>query len=245
MGHRRCYVGVSDTFAHGERHTVYCGRSDHASHGYEFDTLADDLAMLIERLDLNDLTLVGWSLGGGVMARYLARHGGSRVARSILISTNTPFLLKGENNPQGMDRSLIYDPFIAGLLEDRPQILAKAAPLFFGAPVSPEIIGWAIGLSHTASAVGMLQLFKAVHETDFRADMAAFTMPTLLVHGSTDPFQPVEATGERSQAAIPGSRLEIYKGASHGLFFTHRERLNADLLEFIGEDLVTGKLAAA
>jgi len=122
-----------------------CGRSDHASHGYQFDTLADDLAMLIERLDLNDLTLAGWSLGGGVVARYLARHGSARVARSILISTNTPFLLKGDNNPEGLDRSLIYDPFIAGLLDDRPQFLTKVAPLFFGAPVSPEIIWWGIG----------------------------------------------------------------------------------------------------
>jgi len=137
--------------------------------------------------------------------------------------------------------SLIYDPFIAGLLDDRPQFLTKVAPLFFGAPVSPEIIWWGIGLSHTSSAVGMLQLFKAVHETDFRPDMAAFTMPTLLIHGSTDPFQPLEATGERSHRAIPGSRLEIYKGASHGLFFTHRERLKVDLLEFIGADLVAGK----
>src|SRR5215467_16160164 len=103
------------------------------------------------------------------------------------------------------------------------------------------MIAWGIGLSHTSSAVGMLQLFKAVYETDFRPDMAAFRMPTLLIHGSTDPFQPLEATGERSQRAIPGSRLEIYEGASHGLFFTHRERLNADLLEFIGEDLLAGK----
>jgi non-heme chloroperoxidase len=235
---------IPSLIASGIRCIVYdqrgCGRSDHPSQGYEFSTLADDLAILIERLDLNAVTLAGWSLGGGVVARYLARHGGARVARSILISTNTPFLLKGENNPEGLDRSLIYDPFIAGLLDDRPQLLAKAAPLFFGAPVSPEIIGWAIGLSHTSSAVGMLQLFKAVHETDFRPDMAAFTMPTLIVHGSADPFQPLEATSERSHRAIPGSRLETYEGASHGLFFTHRERLNADLLEFIGEDLVAG-----
>src|SRR5262249_31342151 len=208
----------------------------------EFDTLADDLAILIERLHLNDLTLAGWSLGGGVMARYLARHGSARVARSLLISTNTPFLLKGENNPEGMERGLIYDPFIAGLRDDRPQFLAKVAPLFFGAPVSPEIIEWGIGLSHTSSAVGMLQRFKAVHETDFRPDMAAFTMPTLLVHGSTDPFQPLEATSERSHRAIPGSRLEIYEGASHGLFFTHKERLNADLREFINEDFVAVNL---
>jgi pimeloyl-ACP methyl ester carboxylesterase len=122
---------------------------------------------------------------------------------------------------------------------DRPQMLAKAAPLFFGDPVSPDLVSWAIGLSHTSSAVGMLQLFKAVHETDFRPDMAAFTMPTLLVHGSTDPFQPLEATSERSHRAISGSRLEIYKGASHGLFFTHRERLNADLVKFMGECLVS------
>jgi len=240
------YVGVPDTFPDRERHTLYrvdqrgCGRSDHPSQGSDFSTLVDDLAIVIERLDLNDLTLARWSLGGGVVARYLARHGDARVARSILISTNTPFLLKGEDNPEGMDRNLIYDPFIAGLLDDRPQLLAKTAPFFFGAPVSPEIIGWGIGLSHISSAVGMLQRFKAVYETDFRPDMAAFTLPTFLVHGSTDPFQPFEVTSELSHRAIPGSRLEIYEGASHGLFFTHRERLNADLLKFIGEDLVAG-----
>lgn len=215
-----------------------CDRSDHPAHGYDFDTLADDLAALLERLDLREATLAGFSLGGGVIARYLARHGSERIARTALIASNTPYLLKTSDNPEGLDRSAVYDGFLAGLRSNRPQLLARAAVAFFGmespgSEVSSELVRWAVDLCHRSTAIGMLGLYRAVNETDFRPDMAAFTMPTLVIHGDTDPFQPIDATGQRTARAIPASRLEVYAGASHGLFYTHRDRLNSDLLAFI------------
>jgi non-heme chloroperoxidase len=237
---------IPELTANGVRCVVYdqrgCGRSDQPSTGYEFDTLADDLALLLRHLDLRNVTLVGWSSGGGVLTRYFARHGAERVARSVLISANPPFLLKAENNREGLDKSLVYDPFTAGLLHDRPQLLADGTTAFFGigqpgVSASPEIIRWAIGLWHRSSAQGMLQLFKAVHETDFRDDMRAFMISTLIIHGSADPFLPLEATSSRTHRAIRGSRLEVYKGVSHGLFYTHRKQLNADLIAFVTSEM--------
>jgi non-heme chloroperoxidase len=215
-----------------------CDRSDQPAHGYDFDTLADDLAAVIGHLDLREVTLVGFSLGGGVVARYLTRHGGERIARSVLIASNTPYLLKTAENPEGLDRSVIYDGFLAGLKRDRPHLLASTAPAFFGAgmsgiSVSPEIMQWAVGLCHRASPIGMLDLYRAVNETDFRRDMAAFKAPTLVIHGDADPFMPIETSSRRTARVILGSRLEVYAGASHGLFFTHKDRLNGDLLAFI------------
>jgi pimeloyl-ACP methyl ester carboxylesterase len=215
-----------------------CGRSDQPGTGYDFDTLSDDLAALIAHLDLRAVTLVGYSLGAGVIARCLTRHGAGRVARAALVSPVTPYLLKTEDNPEGMERGLVYDPFQAGLLSDRPRLFADLAPAFFGAAVSdgaasPEAVEWAIRLCDRASPRATLDLFRTAYEIDLRPDMAAFTMPTLVLHGDSDPFAPVVATGRRTADAIPGSRLEVYEGGAHGLFLTHRDRLNADLLHFI------------
>src|SRR5262245_11153829 len=235
--------------ANGVRCVVYdqrgCGRSDQPGSGYDFDTLADDLAVIVQHLDLNHATFVGFSAGSGVLARSLTRHVTQRVARSLLVAGITPFVLKSDDNPEGIDRSLVYEPFLAGLSSDRPQLFADASPAFFGVGrpgvnVSPEILRWGVGLTHRSSAPGMIQLFKAVNETDFRPDMRAFAMPTLIIHGGADSFQPIEVTGARTHRAIPGSRLEVYENASHGLFYSHRDRLNADLLAFVGAGSVVG-----
>ena len=215
-----------------------CGRSDVPGSGYDFDTLAGDLATLLERLDLRDVSLVSFSLGGGVVARYLTRFGADRIARVALVASTTPYLLKADDNPEGVDRSLIYDAFIAGLRTDRQRLLAEVAVPFFGVdppggPVSPEVLRWAVDLCNQSSAKATLDLYRLACESDQRSDMASFTVPTLVVHGDTDAFNPIEATAERTVRAIPGSRLEVYERASHGLFFTHKNRLNADLLAFI------------
>lgn len=208
-----------------------CGRSDHPARGYDFDTLAADLYVVLRRVDAHHATLVGFSLGGGVIARYLARYGSDRVARTVMIGTNTPYLWKCDDNPEGLDRSRVYEGFMHGLQTDRPKLLAECAPAFFGeGAVSKQMAEWVVGLCHGSNPVGMLELYRAVNHTDFRPDMAAFTMPTLIIHGDADPFQPIEATGRRTARAIRSSRLIEYEGASHGLFVTHRERLNADLL---------------
>ncbi len=215
-----------------------CGRSDQPGHGYDYDTFADDLAALIEHLDLHEVTLVGHSMGGAEVARYLSRHGAGRVARAALVAPTTPFLLKTADNPDGVDKSA-FDDMVAGLNTDRPHYLAALAPAFFGVglpnvSVSPEIMQWGVGLFHRASPKATIDMVRAFSETDLRPDMRAFTIPTLIVHGDSDQIVPFEVSGRRTAEAVPDSRLEVYEGASHGLFFTHKDRLNGDLLAFVG-----------
>jgi pimeloyl-ACP methyl ester carboxylesterase len=231
--------------AHGLRCVSYDrrghGRSSEPAHGYEFDTLADDLATVIERLDLRDITLVGHSMGCGEVVRYLTRHGSGhgtrRVARAALVATITPFILKTADNPDGVDKS-VFEAGRAALSKDRPQQIAKAAPGFFGAPansVSAEIMNWWTRmLVDQCSLKVMLQLHRVFTETDFRPELRKITVPTLLIHGDSDTSAPIDFTARRTAPLIPDCRLKIYEKAAHGLPFTHMDQLNADLLEFAG-----------
>jgi non-heme chloroperoxidase len=214
-----------------------CGRSERPSFGYDFDTFADDLAALIEQLDLEDVILVGFSAGGGDVARYLSRHGADRVAKTILINTITPFILKTDDNPDAIDRS-VFDAMIKALEFDRPQYMTASAPSFFGlglptVTISPELMQWGIDLALQASPKATIEMVRAFYMTDFRSDLGAFTMPTLIVHGDKDLNHPLSITGQKTAQAIPSSQFEIYEGAAHGLFVTHKEQLNRDLLAFI------------
>jgi non-heme chloroperoxidase len=214
-----------------------CGRSSQPWSGYDFDTFADDLAIFIEQLDLQEVTLVGHSMACGDISRYLSRCGADRVIRAVLVAPTTPFILKTADNPEGLDRG-IFDNIIAELGRDRPHFLAAGAPAFFGttgpnSPVSQEMIQWAIGLFLPASPKAMTAMIRAMSETDLREDMHAFTMPTLIIHGDADQSAPIELTGRRTARAISGSKLKVYEGAAHGLFVTEKDRLNADLLAFI------------
>jgi non-heme chloroperoxidase len=214
-----------------------CGRSDRPSFGYDFDTFAEDLVALIDRLDLKDVTLVGFSAGCGDVARYLSRHGTERVAKTILIGTITPLLLKTDDNPEGIDRS-VFDDMIKALEFDRPQYLTASAPSFFGlglptVSISPELMQWGIELALQASPKATIEMVRAFYLTDFRSDLAAFTMPTLIIHGDKDLNHPISITGQKTAQAIPSSQFKIYEGAAHGLFVTHKEQLNCDLLTFI------------
>ena len=218
-----------------------CGQSEHASLGYELDTLAADLAELLQQLQLSSLVLIGFSLGGGVIARYLAIFGSERVSHCVLIASSTPYLLKAPNNPDGIEPAAVYDGFLAGLAHDRPQLLATVAPGFFGEglpgnEVSLEMMHWIVNLCLQSSARGMEELYKAVNVADQREDMAAFRMATLVIHGDSDPFMPAQFTAERTASAIPGSELKLYEHASHGLFITHREQLATDILRFLGSE---------
>lgn len=213
-----------------------CARSSHPGRGYDFDTFADDLAALLERLDLREVTLVGHSMGCGEIARYLARHGAGRVRRAVLVATTTPFLLKTADNPEGIDRA-VFDRMHAAAAADRPRFTALAAGPFFGegtagAAVSEELVRWGVGLALQACPVATLDTIRAFSETDFRPDLRAFTIPTLVIHGRADQGAPLALTGARTARLIPGSRLEVYDTA-HGLFITERERLNRDLAAFV------------
>ena len=213
------------------------GESGKPYSGYDYDTLADDLAALMEGLDLQGAALVGFSMGGGEVARYLARHGASRVAKAVLVSAVTPYLLKSPDHEEGVPRET-FDKIVAGLLEDRPHFLATFGKAFFGAgvlnfTVTNEILDWALRLALQASPKATVDCVRAFSETDFRADMRAFTVPTLVIHGDADQTVPIDVSGRVAARMITGAKLVEYGGAAHGLFFTEKDRLNADLLAFL------------
>jgi len=213
------------------------GRSDQPWTGYDYDTFADDLASLLDHLGLQQVTLVGFSMGGGEIARYLTRHGTGRVAKAVLVAAVTPFLLKTPDNDGGAPVS-VFDGMVAGLNKDRPNFLAGFGKSFFGVSalshnVSSETLQWQHNLAMMASPKATIDCVRAFSETDFRRDMEAFTVPTLIIHGDADQTVPIAASGEVTARMIPGARREVYSGAPHGLFVTHKDRLNTDLLEFI------------
>lgn len=216
------------------------GRSGQPWSGYDYDTMADDLAAILDALDLRDATLVGFSMGGGEVARYLSRHGGSgRVSKAVLVAAVTPFLLRTEDNPEGVDRS-VFDDMVVNLQADRPAFLASFGKQFFGAgllsfSISSELLQWAGNLALMASPKATLDCVRAFSETDFRADLPQIRVPVLVIHGDADNTVPIDAAGRRAAAMIPGARLVEYPGAPHGLFFTEKDRLNQDLLRFINE----------
>ena len=206
------------------------GHSDKPDNGYDMDTLADDLAAVISQLDLRDATLVGHSMGAGEVARYLARHGAGRVARTILVAPTTPFALRTADNPEGADRA-VYDHMVAALQADPPAYLRAGAPGFFGPDAEPELVEWGLAIAGQASPVALVECLRAFSSTDFRPDLAAFTMPTLVLCGSAD-HASIVANARRTAAAIAGSRLQSYEGAPHGLFLTDAARFNRDILGF-------------
>ncbi len=212
------------------------GRSSQPWTGYDYDTFADDLATMLDTLDLEGATLVGFSMGGGEVARYIAKHGTKRVAKAVLVAAVTPFLLKTPDHP-GVDRPTL-DGIRAGIAADRPQFFTDFGRAFLGADdpgakVSKGALDWTLFLAMQASLKGTLDCVKAFSETDFRADLKAFKLPTLVIHGDADHIVPFELSGPLAAKAIAGARLEVYKGAPHGLYLTHKERLNEDLLAFV------------
>ena len=214
------------------------GRSTQTWHGNDMDTYADDLADLIEALDVRGVTLVGFSTGGGEVARYIGRHGTGRVARAALVSAVPPFMLQTDDNPGGVPIA-VFDEIREGSLADRSQLYRDLAdgPFFGnnrpGADVSPGVRDafWLQGMqSGHRNAYECIDAFSA---TDFRGDLATFDVPTLVIHGDDDQVVPFEVGGKASAALVDGAVLTVYEGGPHGITDTHKDRLNADLLEFL------------
>jgi non-heme chloroperoxidase len=214
------------------------GRSAQAWDGNEMDTYADDLATLIEALDLRNVVLVGFSTGGGEVARYIGRHGTERVAGAALVSAVPPFMLLTDDNPGGLSIE-VFDGLRAGSIADRAQLYRDLAdgPFFGnnrpGANVSQGTRDsfWRQGMqSGHRNAYECIAAFSA---TDFRGDLAKFDVPTLVIHGDDDQIVPFEIGGKASAALVEGAALEVYPGAPHGITDTHKERLNGDLLAFV------------
>ena len=217
------------------------GRSDQPARGYDFDTFADDVAALIDALELSDLTLIAHSIAGGEAVRYLTRHGKERVARVILLAPTTPMLLKTDDNPNGALESEV-EALWAQWKRDYPKWIADNVAPFFIPETSPAMMRWGAGLLQTPVPIA-LACARAMVEEDFRAEMRGIDVPTLIVHGDRDRSAPVELTGKPSAELIPGCRLLIYEGAPHGLMFTHMDQLHADILQFVRETRSATRLA--
>jgi len=211
------------------------GRSADPGRGYDFNTLADDLHSLIMRLNVRKAVLVGHSMAAGVIARYLTRHGASRIARVAMLATTTPFLLKTADNLEGVDQRYL-DRLRVAWSKDFPKWLADNARPFFAPQTSPEMMQWGIQMCLEASLKAVLDCNRAITETDFRAELRNLAVPTLIIHGDADVSAPLFLTGQKTAQLISGSQLKIYQGAPHGLFITHRDRLNQDLVNFIKAD---------
>jgi non-heme chloroperoxidase len=214
------------------------GRSSQPWDGNEMNTYADDLAALIEALDLKNAALFGFSTGGGEVARYIGRHGTTRVAKAGLISAVPPLMLKTEANPGGLPIE-VFDGLRAGSIADRSQLYKDLAsgPFFGynrpGAKPSQGVIDffWLQGMM--AGHKSALDCIKAFSETDFTEDLKKFDVPTLILHGDDDQIVPIAAAGLASAKLVKGSTLKVYAGAPHGITDTHKDQLNADLLAFL------------
>jgi non-heme chloroperoxidase len=214
------------------------GRSTQTWGGNDMDTYADDLTALIESLDLHDVTLVGFSTGGGEVVRYIGRHGTAQVAKLALISAVPPFMLQTSDNPGGVSVE-VFDGLRAGSFADRSQLYRDLAngPFFGGnRPGANPSQGmrdsfWLQGMQ--AGHRNALECIAAFSATDFRKDLDAVDVPTLIIHGDDDQVVPFDVGGKASAARIKGSILKVYPGAPHGITDTHKEQLGADLLEFL------------
>jgi non-heme chloroperoxidase len=214
------------------------GRSSQPWNGNDMDTYADDLATLFETLDLKDAVLIGFSMGGGEIARYIGRHGTKRLAKAALVSGVPPLMLKTAANPGGLPIE-VFDGLRAGSIADRSQLYKTLAsgPFFGanrpGAKVSQGMMDWFWAQGMQAGHKNALDCIKAFSETDFTEDLMKFDVPTLILHGDDDQIVPIGAAALLSSKLVKNATLKVYKGAPHGLTDTHKDQLNADLLLFL------------
>jgi non-heme chloroperoxidase len=220
------------------------GRSSQPSTGNDMNGYADDLAAVLEALDLRDATLVGHSTGGGEVARYIGRHGMQRVAKAVLISAVPPLMLKTAANPEGLPIE-VFDNMRSGLFKDRSQFYRDLALMFYGAnrpgaKVSQGILDQFWLWSMQAGLLNAYASIKAFSETDFTEDLKQFDVPTLVMHGEDDQIVPVKDAAKKSARLIRGAKEIYYPGAPHGLTATLQDQVNADLLAFLSENQQAG-----
>jgi non-heme chloroperoxidase len=213
------------------------GWSSQTWSGYDYDTFAADLHALMTQLDLKDATLVGFSMGGGEVARYIATYGSERVAKAVFAGAVPPYLYKSADNPEGGLDDATIQQFRNGVTSDRLAFLDSFTAGFFSAGgkllVSESQRVYARNIAAFASPKGTLDCIAAFSTTDFRADLAKLKLPTLVIHGDSDAIVPVEVSGARTHKAIPGSVLSLIKGAPHGFNLSHAAEFNQSLLKFL------------
>jgi non-heme chloroperoxidase len=213
------------------------GGSSHMAGGYDYDRFADDLADVIAAQALERVSLVGFSMGGGEVARYLSRHGSGRIERVVLVGSVVPYLLKDESNPDGVDGSA-FDEIKAQIREDRFAFLQGFAKGFYGVgfmsrPVSQALLDWSFSMAIMANPKATIDCVDAFGRTDFRGDLPAFDVPTLIIHGTQDKTVPIDISARAAARGIPHAILLEYEGEPHGLFATAPQKLNDDLIAFL------------
>ena len=210
------------------------GRSDQPWSGYDYDTFASDVACVLDDAGVSgEISIAGFSMGGGEVARFVS-HNPGRVTHAVLIGSVVPFLLKTDDHPEGAPKE-VFDGMIEGIRKDRPAFFRDFLKAFFGPGlVSDAVVDNAWRQAMMAGLRPTLACVRAFSETDFRPDLAAFTMPTLIVHGTDDQTVPIDLTARAAAKAIPGARLVEYEGGAHGIFASHGERLTRDLIDFLG-----------
>ena len=213
------------------------GRSDQPWKGYDYDTFTDDLTQILKEAAVEGpLALAGFSMGGGEVARFVGRHGADRVSHAVLIGSVVPYLLKGDDNPEGAPKEA-FDGMVGGICADRAKFFEDFLQDFFGvgwaAPVSKAAIHNAWRQAMMAGLKPTVDCVRAFSETDFRPDLKSFTMPTLIIHGTEDRTVPIDLTARTAAKAIEDAKLIEYQDGAHGLFESHRQRLIDDLLGFL------------
>ncbi len=210
------------------------GHTPDPGHGYDFDTLADDLAAVLDAFDLHDVTLVTFSAGSGEAVRYLTRHGGARIARLAMVAPTTPLLVRRDDHPDGVDPAM-FEAFIdTELRPDWRGWLDRNARPFGGADVAQSELDEVVAQALQASPHALEAFYRELTTTDMRAELAALRLPVLVMQGDLDMSSPPHLTGRPTAALVQGACLIVYAGAPHGLPVSHPARLNADLLSFIG-----------
>jgi non-heme chloroperoxidase len=216
------------------------GNSSQPWGGYDYDTFAADLNVLLEMLDLTDVTLIGFSMGGGEIARYVGNHGTGRIRNLVFASAVTPYLWKSDDNPEGGVDSGLASWFAEGITGDRPAFLREFLKNFFAVGSKTNLVSdaqldynWAIAVG--ASPKGSLDCTVAFSTTDFRADLQKVDVPTLVIHGDSDAIVPFEVSGRRTHEAVPHSELVVLEKAPHGLTVTHKDEWNAHVLAFLAK----------
>jgi len=243
LSHEMWDYQLAELPAHGLRVIAYdrrgFGKSTQTWDGYDYDTLAADLKAVLDELDLQNVTLVGFSMGGGEVARYMSRYGGARVSKVAFVSAVTPYLLKTDDNPDGVDQS-VFDEITENLQKDRADFLQTFGKQFYGVsllskPVSQAHLDGDFARAYVASHKATLECANSFATTDFRNDLTQIHVPSLIIHGDADKTVPIESSGELTANALPSAQYLVYDGAPHGLFVTEKDRLNEDLLAFIQE----------
>jgi pimeloyl-ACP methyl ester carboxylesterase len=224
------------------------GASSKPTTGYDYDTLAEDLHTLVTTLNLQDAALVGFSMGGGEVARYLGKYGSKRVSKAVFIAAIPPFLLKTPDNPEGVDGS-VFEVIKKGIAADRLAFLSQFLSNFYnsdvlgGKLISEQAVQLSWNTGAGASPKGTLDCVSA-WLTDFRNDLKKIDVPTLVIHGDSDRILPLSATGKRIAEFVKGSKLAVVEGGPHGLTWTHAEKVNRTLLEFLGQGNLANQKAA-